>query len=40
LNLFHEVSYFSIVEPTTKIGCFFEPTRNGIPGNSLYSSNR
>ena len=35
-----EGSYFSIVEPTTKMGCLFEPSSNGIPSNSLYSSNR
>jgi len=35
-----EGSYFSIVEPTTKMGCLFEPASNGIPRNSLYSSNR
>jgi hypothetical protein len=29
-------SYFSIVEPTTKMGCLFEPASNGIPRNSLY----
>jgi hypothetical protein len=35
-----EGSYFSIVEPTTKMGCLFEPASNGIPSNSLYSRNR
>jgi hypothetical protein len=34
-----EGSYFSIVEPTTDLGGLFEPASDGIPGNSLYSSN-
>jgi hypothetical protein len=35
-----ERSYFSIVEPTTNIGCLFEPAIGGIPGDPLYSGDR
>jgi hypothetical protein len=28
----------SIVEPTTRMGCLFEPSSDGIPGDLLYSS--
>jgi hypothetical protein len=30
-----ESNYFSIVEPTTKMGCFFEPSIDGIPGDAF-----
>jgi hypothetical protein len=33
-------SYFSIVEPTTRMGCLFEPSSDGIPGDLLYSGDR
>src|SRR5262245_47543503 len=37
LKLFDdECSYFSIVEPTTRIGGLFEPASDGIPGDLLY----
>ena len=32
-----DASYFSIIESTTRVGCFFEPASNGIPADSLYS---
>jgi hypothetical protein len=35
-----EGSYFSIVEPTTKLGCLFEPSSDGIPGDLLYPCDR
>jgi hypothetical protein len=31
-----ESCYSSIVEPTTRISCLFEPASNGIPGDLLY----
>jgi hypothetical protein len=33
-------NYFSIVEPTTRMGCLFEPSSDGIPGDLLYSGDR
>jgi hypothetical protein len=35
-----ERSYFSIVEPTTNVGCLFKPAIDGIPGDPLYSGDR
>jgi hypothetical protein len=35
-----ECSYFSIIEPTTKVGCPFEPAIDGIPGDLLYPGDR
>jgi hypothetical protein len=31
-----ESSYSSMVEPTTRMGCLFEPSSDGIPGDLLY----
>jgi hypothetical protein len=31
-----ESFYSSIVEPTTRMGCLFEPSSDGIPGDLLY----
>src|SRR5262245_18690673 len=36
----YEGCYSSIVEPTTRMGGLFEPSSDGIPGNSLCTSNR
>ena len=33
-----DVSYFSIIESTTRGGCLFEPAIDSIPADSLYSS--
>jgi hypothetical protein len=30
-------NYFSTVEPTTRMGCLFEPSSDGIPGDLFYS---
>jgi hypothetical protein len=35
-----ECRYFPILEPTTKAGCLFEPSIDGIPGDLLYSGDR
>jgi hypothetical protein len=41
LKLHHgECSYFSIIEPTTKVGCPFEPAIDGIPADPLYPGDR
>jgi hypothetical protein len=33
-------NYISIVQPTTRMGCLFEPSSDGIPGDLLYSGDR
>jgi hypothetical protein len=33
-----ESCYSSIVEPTTRMGCLFEPSRDSIPGDLHYPS--
>jgi hypothetical protein len=35
-----ESRYSSIVEPTTRMGCLFEPSSDGIPGDLLYPCDR
>ena len=35
-----KVQLLSIVEPTTRMGCLFEPASDGIPGDLLYSGDR
>src|SRR4029453_1458434 len=35
-----ENCYSSMVEPTTRMGCLFEPSRDGIPGDLLFSGDR
>jgi Galactose oxidase-like, Early set domain len=35
-----ENCYSSMVEPTTRMGCLFEPSSDGIPGDLLYSGDR
>src|SRR5262249_47335089 len=34
-----ESRYSSIIEPTTRMGCLFEPSGDGIPGDVLHTSN-
>jgi hypothetical protein len=36
----NERGYFSIVEPTTNVGCLFKPSSDGIPGDPLYPGDR
>ena len=35
-----ECSHLSSIEPTTRMGCLFKPSSDGIPGDPLYSSDR